>query len=701
MRVTDAMPAGLQPLLAPRSVAIVGASDDPSKTASRPLRYLRAGGFEGTIYPVARRATVMGEPAWPSLRALPALPEHAFILLPTDQAMEAVAEAVELGIPAVTVLASGFGESGAEGAAREARLKALFRGSRTRLLGPSSLGLVNLHRQTVLTANAAFAEPTLARGGLFVASQSGSMIGALASRGTARGVGFAALVSVGGEADLGIGEVCAAALDLPEVDSFALFLETIRDADAIRDFAVEAAARGKPVVAYKLGRSEAAAELAVSHTGALAGEDDVVDAFLRDCGIARVHTLEGLLEAPALLRRLPIRPAGQGRPAVAVVTTTGGGAAMVVDGLGVRGVEVRAPEAATRARLAEAGIQVEPGRILDLTLAGTRYDVMKGALDVLLTAPEYDLVVAVAGSSARFQPELVVRPVLDSAGQGKPLASFLVPEAPKTLAMLTEGGVPCFRTPEACADAIAAAFARRPPRRLAAPAVTADAPGRVLDELAASALLDRLGVPCAPAIAVPVAEAGATDPPFGWPVAVKALHPDVPHKTDAGGVVLGVASRAALRDAAAGIAAAVAAHRPGVVVDRVLVQPMRRGLGEVLLGYRRDPQVGPVVLLAAGGIAAEIHRDRSVRPAPVDITTAQEMIAEVRGLRLLEGWRGRPRGDLAALAEALVRFSHAASLQDPPILELEANPVLVLPEGQGVVAVDALARIAEEEPRHG
>ncbi len=178
---------------------------------------------------------------------------------------------MELGIPAVTLLASGFSEEGPEGAAREARLRQMVKGSNTRLLGPSSLGVVNLHHRMVLTANAAFAEPDLPRGRVFVASQSGSMIGALASRGKARGLGFAGLVSVGGEADLSVGEICAATLDDPEIGAYLLFLETIRDREAMRRFAIGAAARGKPVAAYKLGRSKAARDLAASHTGALGG----------------------------------------------------------------------------------------------------------------------------------------------------------------------------------------------------------------------------------------------------------------------------------------------------------------------------------------------------------------------------------------------------------------------------------------------
>ncbi len=187
----------------------------------------------------------------------------------------------------------------------------------------------------------------------------------------------------------------------------------------MRDFALGAAARGKPVVAYKLGRSSAARELAVTHTGALAGEDDVASAFLADCGIARVESLEGLIEALPLVRRTPIRPVGARPPRVAVLTTTAGGAIMVVDPLAMRGVEIAQPSAETYRRFAEKKIDVTPARIVDLTIAGTRYDVFKAALDILTTAPEFDMVLAVVGSSARFHPELAVRPIIDSAERRK------------------------------------------------------------------------------------------------------------------------------------------------------------------------------------------------------------------------------------------------------------------------------------------
>jgi acetate---CoA ligase (ADP-forming) len=680
-------------LFSPRSVAIVGQSDDAAKAAGRPLKFLRRIGYEGRVYAInSRRETVLGERAWPALAALPEPPEHAYIVTPTEAAVAAVEECGRLGVKVATVLADGFAEAGDEGLAREARLHETCARTGIRIVGPSSLGVVDLRTRVMLTANAAFDETDFPLGRIFAASHSGSMIGALMSRGKARGTGFAGFVSVGNEVDLSLGEICAATLDDPDIDGYMLFLETMRHADALRRFALSAAERGKPIIAYKLGRSDAARELAVSHTGALAGEDDVADQFLKSCGIARVDTLEGLIEGLTLLSRVPVAARG-GRKRVGVVTTTAGGATMVVDPLASRGVTVEPASAATLARLAAAGIEVKPARLVDLTIAGARYETMKATLDILTAAPEFDLVLAVIGSSARSQPETTVRPIIDSAGAARPLAAFIVPEAPEALAMLSRSGVPNFRTPEACADAIAAALSRQPPRPLPAHTATpAASNGPILDELAAGTLLDRLGIARAPSVTLEVGIAQAPPLPFAYPVAVKVLCAEIAHKTDVGGVALDVADGEALLAAIQKIPATVAERKPGTRIARVLVQPMVPGLGEVLLGYRVDRDVGALIMVAAGGVLTEIARDRSLRVAPVDLATAHEMIAEVRSLTALAGYRGRPAGDLDALAHATVALSRLAG--DASIAEAEINPLIVRPAGEGVVAVDALVKLA-------
>ncbi|QUS38688.1 CoA-binding protein [Tardiphaga alba] len=695
MRAETTRPSLRQALLAPRSIALVGASDDVTKTSARPLQYLRRAGYEGTIYPInPRRPTVLGEKAWPSLADLPEVPDHAFILAPTEGAVEAAAECARLGVAVATILASGFAEGGDDGQKLVAQLQKICAETGLRILGPSSLGAINLHHKTIITANAAFAEPDLPRGGIFVASHSGSLLGGLISRGKARNIGFAGLVSVGNEIDLSLGEICSATLDDPAVTGYMLFLESIRHAQDLRSFALAAAERGKPVVAYKLGRSAAAAELALSHTGALAGEDDVAAAFLADCGIARVFNFETLLEALPLLQRLPARPAAARSKRVGVVTTTGGGAAMVVDELSMRGIDVVKPSDETYAKLTAAGVKVNHERITDLTLAGTRYDVMKAALDTMLSAPEFDVVVAVVGSSARFQPELAVKPVIDSAASAKPLVTFLVPDAPQALNLLAEAGVPNFRTPESCADAVSAALLRRKATALAKPLHDIMAkPTTQLDEIAAYALMNKVGVPHAPAVAVDI-NAASIKLPFAYPVAVKLLSAEIAHKTEVGGVVLNVGSEAELKAAMAKILASLKTHRSDAHVSQVLVQPMTSGLGEMLLGYRVDPEAGPLVLLAAGGIYTEIYRDRSIRLAPVDLDTAKAMIAELSISRVFQGFRNKPHGDMDALAQAIVAMSQLALDNNTVVVDAEINPLIINRVGEGVVAVDALVALA-------
>jgi acyl-CoA synthetase (NDP forming) len=692
-QITTAVPltgtALANAILRPRSVALVGASDDVTKTAGRPLRFLRAAGFKGTIYPInAKRETVQGEKAYPNLASLPEVPEHVFVLTPTESVIDTVQEAARLGVKVVTVLASGFSEAGEEGRLRQERLQQIAQSSGIRVLGPSSLGVVHPSTGLVLTANAAFAEPDLPTGSIFVASHSGSMIGSLVSRGKARGIGFAGLVSVGGEADLSLGEICAATLDDPSIEGYLLFLESLHHGAQLRAFCYAAAARGKPVIAYKLGRSEAAAEMAATHTGAIAGEDDVADTFFKDLGVARVGVLESLLESFPLAKRVPLPTDGWAPRRVGVVTTTGGGAAMAVDQLGVRNVTVEPPSAATLAALAAAGLPATPGRVLDLTLAGTRYDVMKKALDILLAAPEFDLVLAVVGSSARFQPELAVRPIIESAVTGKPLAAMLVPDAPEALAALTQAGIPCFRTPEACADSIAAVFARRQ-AAVTPPPVAIGINAKALSEAQAYEVLDLLGVPHAPAVTMKLSQPPRALP-FDFPVVAKVCSADIPHKTEVGGVVLGIEHEDQLAQALNTLRSRLADRAPGIACDEALVQPMRKGLIEVLVGYRIDSEAGPVIMLAAGGIWAEVLRDRSIRLAPVSVETAQEMIDEVRALKTVTGLRGKERGDLEALARAISALSQLALKPELRITEAEVNPLMVMPQGQGVLAVDAL-----------
>ncbi|MGG5808956.1 acetate--CoA ligase family protein [Falsiroseomonas sp. CW058] len=668
-------------LLAPRRIALIGASADEGRLTARPQRYLRRHGFAGDLFPVnPRAATVLGEGAYPSLADIPGEIDFAYVLLGTDGVEAQVAACAARGIPVACVLADGFAEAGPEGVARQARVLAAARAGGVRLLGPNSMGVVNLHRRIALTTNAALEAESLPAGRVALVSQSGSMMGALLSRGAARGLGFSHLVGTGNEADLTAGEIAGLLLDEPDVDVVVLFLEAIRAPGELAAAARKAHALGKPIVALKLGRSPFGAELATSHTGALAGSDAAADAFFRAHGILRVTMLEALLELPPLIahRRAP----AASHRAVGVMTTTGGGGALAIDALGVLGIEARAPDAAASAVL-EAAKLPHHGRLLDMTLAGTRPDRVMAGLAGLRAAADTDLALAVVGSSAQFRPHDAVAGIVEGArAPGKPVAAFLAPQAEASLRLLAEAGIAAFRTPEGAADAIRAFCDWRAPRVIAAEAPPAIALPDAPDEADARALFAALGL-----ASDAVVMRDAPPPGLRYPVAAKILSPDIAHKTEVGGVVLHIADEAALREAAAAMRARVAAAAPAARITGILVQPMAKGLAEAILGFRRDPEVGPVVLLGAGGVMSELHRDVALRLAPVDMEEARAMIAEVRAMKPLAGWRNLPRGDLDALARAVVAVSRLAGVE--AVREAEANPLIVGREGEGVTLADA------------
>ena len=636
-------------LFRPRTVALIGASGDAAKNTARPQRYLRKHGYTGRIVPVnAGRKEVLGETAYPTLAEAPVDVDHAFIMVEDVEA--AIEDCGRKRVPVASIYSNGFADAGPSGFERQKKLVETARALGVRLLGPNSMGVVDIPGRLALTVNAILEMDALPAGGASVVSQSGTMLGTLLSRGAARGLGFAKLVSVGNECDLGAGELVELLAEDAETRVILLFLETIRDAERLARAARKAHSAGKPLVAYKLGRSALGEALARSHTGALAGADAAIDAYFHDCGIVRVDLLETLIEvAPLLQGRRPPDLARAGR--VAVVTTTGGGAATVVDRLGVAGIEAVGPR--------------PDAPIHDLTMTATPR-VYQETLEKLLESPQCDAVLATVGSSAQFHPGLAIEPIVAASAKrsAKPLAVFLTPHAERSLALLAQHGIAAFRTPEACADAFAAYFSWVSPRNpppLVAPAMRQDA----------FELVEALGIPAAPRA---IAHAPDFAHAIPYPVAVKML--DAEHKTEVGGVALGVSDQKELlkRVAAWG-------------KNSVLVQKMERGLAEAIVGYRDDPVVGPLILVGAGGTLAELYRDYSLAMAPVTAEEAERMIEQVKGLATIRGYRNLPRGDVKSLARAVSDFSRLALIAERPVAEAEINPLMV--KAQGVVAVDA------------
>jgi acyl-CoA synthetase (NDP forming) len=719
------MSSALERLIRPRSVAIVGASSDPSRTAGRPLRYLLKHGFGGTIYPVNPRAdAIEGVKAYPSIQALPEPPDVGLILVGPDRVTEAVRELASIGTATAIVLAGGYAEVGEDGAARQAELKAAV-GS-MRLLGPNTIGLVNVTDGTALSPSVALELSPLTPGKVGLASQSGGILGSVLSRAEARGIGFSRLVGTGNEVDLEIADVVEYLLDDEATSVIALYLEGLRNVARFRQLAQRAAEIGKPIVAFKVGRSEVGARSASSHTGAMAGSDRVYDAMFEQHGVIRAQTFSDLLDISGTLaagRRL-------GGKRLAVLTSTGGAGVLVADACGALGFEAPPPDPETVERLSAAlvGDAAAPGRNpVDVTLAGLSSDIFRSAISALQASPTYDALVVIVGSSGLARPELAGGPVLEAlADSDKPLLVYVSPGAPSIVQYLNRNGVPAFESPEGCAAGLGA-LARfssnltpQPPlRRGEGEQVSsvspssrtgeglrvedssphhhlgslANASGR-LNESEAERLFARFGIRSAHERPVqsPVAAAEAARVIAGESgrVVLKALSRDLAHKSETGGVLVGVPVREVAARAAE-LLTTVRERAPGAAIEGLLVQELIEDGVETILGFTRDPQVGPAILVGAGGVAAEIYEDVVLRLPPISRSEAVRMLSRLRGYPLLTGFRGRPPCDVDALADAIVAFSQMVLELGDRLVEAEINPLFVLPAGQGVVAADGLA----------
>lgn len=677
-------------LLNPRSVAVIGASGDPEKLTGRPIFYLQKHGFRGQIIAVnPRMPAIPGVTCYSEVSALPIAPDVGLVLLGPERAEAALRALAARGTAAVVVLAGGYAESGAAGAARQEALKAAA--GAMRLLGPNGIGYVNLTDRVILSASGALEIGDLPQGRISVVSQSGGIMGALLSRAADRGIGFAKLVSTGNEADLDTCDILEVLVEDEETSVLVVYMEGLRRPAVFRRIAERAAAVKKPIVVFKVGRSEAGARSAVSHTGTLAGADRVYDALFRQLGIIRARTFNDLIDIPAALAA---GHRARGRR-VAILTSTGGAGTLLADSCGLAGLELPGPDAETAKRLAaldEGSAQRNP---VDVTLAGLRPELLRAAIAALLESPSYDSLVVVAGASALARPNLAADAASACrAASDKPIIAFVSPHAPEVVRLFNMRGIPAVTAPESCAAALDALSRGMPePVAFAEPArrgleAAIQLPSGSLNEAESKALFARFGIACAHEIAVTDAvEAKAAARAIGGKVAVKLLSRTVAHKSDVGGVELDVATDAVPAACAAIRAASVARGLDG---EGFVVQEMIRDGVEMILGLRHDPQLGLAVLVGLGGIVAELFDDVVIRLPPIALADAEAMIGELKAAPLLAGYRGARRRDISALANAILAFARLGEALGDRLVEAEINPLFVLAEGKGVRAADGL-----------
>jgi acyl-CoA synthetase (NDP forming) len=695
----------LEALLEPRSIAVIGAGRHPGSIGHEVLRNILDGGYTGVVYAVnPKYDSVLGVACVASPELLPEPVELAVVAVPAAQVADVVRGCAARGVRALILLSSGFSELGRDGRARQAEVLELARDHGMRMIGPNCLGVLNTDPRVRL--NATFAELPMRDGGLGLVSQSGALGIAVVAAAARCGLGVAQFVSVGNKADVSGNDLLLAWERDPRVRVIALYLESFGNPRRFARIA-RRVSRRVPIIAIKAGRSSAGQRAGQSHTAAAAASDDVVDALFCQAGVIRVGTIEQMLDTARVLSDQPL-PAG---PRVAIVGNSGGPGILAADAASGSGLDVVTLSAQTerqlRAAVPSAASWQNP---VDLGAAAGP-DQVRAAVAALLGAPEVDAVLAVYTDTAVNDTDSVMaRVAAAAAGSNKPVVATRVGAAGASVSESEPyRSLPVFSFPEPAAAALATAvrYARIRP---AAPSSPTRPEG--IDRVAARGLVDAIrsrrgggwlsaeesvelfgyyGIGLSPQRVVAEADAAVSAASeLGYPLAVKLATPGA-HKSERGGVRLGVADERELRQ--------VVAELTGTANEPVLLQPMAPAGTEVILGAVQHAQFGPVVMLGAGGVLADLLEDRSFRLAPLSSEEAGAMIDELRLARLLDGYRGRPVVSRARLADIVVRV---AALADdlPEVAELDLNPLICAADG--IVAVDArVAVTARPDGRPG
>ena len=701
----------IAPILEPGSVALIGASARPGSLGTVVLKNLLDAGFSGDVYPVnPKYDSVQGLRCYARVGDIGCAPDLALIVAPARAVPDVLRECGEVGIRAAVILSGGFRETGASGRALEDETLRVARAHGIRFIGPNCLGVL----RPAAKLNASFSQAMAKRGRVALVSQSGAVCTALLDWASARDIGFSNVISTGIGADVDFGEILDYLLLDPETRAIMLYIEGVHDARRFLS-ALRAASRAKPIVVMKVGRHAAGGRAAISHTGALVGADDVFEAALERAGVVRVREYADFF---AVAETLHVGLSTDG-PALAIVTNGGGPAVMAADCAADKGLVLatlgdesiaeldrQLPAAWSRGNPIDVLGDADPARYAAAVRVAARDPAVHGVLAILIP-------------TALTDPSAVADAVIDEARRtSKPVLACWVGDASMRAAWAAfrAARIPVFKTPEDAIEAFAAIAAHRraqeellqvpPPLRRQDPPDTetarriverARADGRrVLDPIESKRLLSAFHIPVLPtAQAATADEAAERAREIGFPVAMKLLSPDITHKTDVGGVRLGIGSEAEARAAFDAIVASVSAARPDARVDGVLIEPMHaphRGR-ELMLGVSTDAVFGPVISVGLGGTLVEVIADRAVALPPLNRLLVERMIERTRAAKSLGAFRGAPPANRDALVDAVLRVSEMVA-ELPWLAELDINPLIV--DANGAVAIDA--RVVLRDP---
>ena len=694
----------LDELFRPSSVAVVGASNRPGKVGTTLFRNILQAGFRGVAYPVNPSSkSVSGVRCYPDVASLPEAPDLGVVIVPAASVADVVEELGHAGARGVVIISAGFREIGDAGAALEQEVVRRAQKYRMSLVGPNCFGVFNT--DPTVSLNATFSESLPPTGNIAFVSQSGALGAGILQYGITERIGFSRFVSVGNRAGVDENDLMRSLARDPATQVVLLYVESLADGRVFLEAAREVT-ETKPVLVIKSGRTPAGERAAKSHTGSLAqsGRDQLYDALFEQAGVQREETLGDLFRTAKIFAT----GLSLGGPHLAILTNSGGPGIVAADAAVRRGLELPALSAPTRASLAARLPSIASlANPIDMT-ADVGADQYREALGILLDDPDLHGALVISTPTGTMTGEAVARAILDAkAKSSKPIVTCLfgLTDLSREVTFLEENGVPTFTFPEEAVQGLGSLARYRswrtrprtevrtfPVDRAAARGAIdqARAEGRtILPEYAARTVLSAYGIRF-PSVAqvASLAEAQAAAERLGFPVVLKVASPDISHKTDVGGVALHLEDARALGEAWERMRQSLARHVPNARIDGFEVETEIPAGKEVLVGVQRDPSFGPILVFGLGGIYVEVLRDVTFRLAPVRPLSAQQMVRSVKAFPILQGVRGEPPSDLDALQEALERVSQLA-VDLPDVAELDINPLIVRPRGEGVVAVDA------------
>ena len=700
------MANALDPILKPKTIAVIGASRSRYTIGHEILANLISRGFTGAVYPVNPHAhAIHSVRAYPSIGAVPEPVDLAIIVVPKQAVIPAAEECGQNGVKGLVVISAGFREVGAEGAERERELVKVIRRYGMRMIGPNCMGVLNANPE--FSMNATFAPSWPPFGRLAFVSQSGAMGLSVLDYASEYGIGISQFVSMGNKPDVSGNDLLLQWEHDDTVDTILMYVENFGNPRNFLEIATRIS-KHKPIIVVKSGRSAVGAQAASSHTGALAASDTAVDALMHQAGVIRAGSVEEVFDIAMAFSGQPLPKSRR----TAVMTNSGGPGILAADALVMNGLELPRLQPETLEQLrphfpAEASI----GNPLDM-IASAKPSGYRAALDALLSDPNIDSAMAIFVPPLGIKQADVAEAIAEIGliHKDKPVLGVLMGREglPQGKAELHEVGIPAYIFPESAARALATLcryreWKERPPLETPVYSVDAARARAILDRAVTAGLsklseidtldiFDAYGIPVAPArLASSAQQAAAIAEELGYPVALKIVSPEIIHKTDVGGVVLGCDEAHEVREAFDQIVASVRATSPGATISGVLVQRMVKGGRETIVGVTRDASFGPMVMFGLGGVLVEAVQDVLFRIAPLSQNDARDMVRGLRGFKILTGIRGQVPANLAALEEVLLRVSQLA-VDNKEIRELDINPLLAFADG--VTAVDGRVMIA-------